>query len=434
MALTASDGGGGIGGGFPGNPKYYDPGIVHGDGTGQVGGSPDAPSGWESAGRDLLLGPGGSIVADLFGEGAFDKVHNAMTQANPEQLNDMATAWGNVRTAADSHQLKLATAIGKLESAWEGDDADKALPIMRGLQATMARQVSNAANMQSAFGNMGSNMTSMKNAYGDGQSVGGFIGNAVTGSDDRAAANDYKQLMEAFKSDLGIVPETVPSEIKVDQQYNTNQTPATPGLGGPGGAPSVGGPGSAAHVGGPTSPNIGKTPQLEPDATLTHPDRNDDDDFTRPEFTDPPRTDYNPTPYDPAPYTGGGPDIGTSGGAGLDTDGSLAGLGGGGGALGGGAGAGGLGGIDPNAAGAGVGAGAGAGGGANGALGAGSGAGGFGPGAGGTAGGAAGVGGRGMMMPMHGQQGDEDERERTTWLSEDDDIWGAEENLPGVIH
>jgi hypothetical protein len=38
-----------------------------------------------------------------------------------------------------------------------------------------------------------------------------------------------------------------------------------------------------------------------------------------------------------------------------------------------------------------------------------------------------------MMMPMHGSGNDEDERERSTWLSEDDDVWGDEESPPGVI-
>jgi hypothetical protein len=35
---------------------------------------------------------------------------------------------------------------------------------------------------------------------------------------------------------------------------------------------------------------------------------------------------------------------------------------------------------------------------------------------------------------MHGGgQGDEGERERNTWLTEDDDVWGADEASPGVI-
>jgi hypothetical protein len=38
-----------------------------------------------------------------------------------------------------------------------------------------------------------------------------------------------------------------------------------------------------------------------------------------------------------------------------------------------------------------------------------------------------------MMMPMHGNQGSNEERERTTWLAEDDDIWGGDDAPPGVI-
>lgn len=39
-----------------------------------------------------------------------------------------------------------------------------------------------------------------------------------------------------------------------------------------------------------------------------------------------------------------------------------------------------------------------------------------------------------MMMPMHGSgQKDEEERERSTWLTEDDDVWGGDAAPPGVI-
>jgi hypothetical protein len=39
-----------------------------------------------------------------------------------------------------------------------------------------------------------------------------------------------------------------------------------------------------------------------------------------------------------------------------------------------------------------------------------------------------------MMAPMHGSgQGGDSERERGTWLSEDDDVWGLEDAPPGVI-
>lgn len=45
------------------------------------------------------------------------------------------------------------------------------------------------------------------------------------------------------------------------------------------------------------------------------------------------------------------------------------------------------------------------------------------------------TGGRtGMMMPMRGGgSSDEDERERSTWLAEDDDVWAGESAPPGVI-
>lgn len=39
-----------------------------------------------------------------------------------------------------------------------------------------------------------------------------------------------------------------------------------------------------------------------------------------------------------------------------------------------------------------------------------------------------------MMMPMHGSgQGGDEERERSTWLEEEDDVWGGDDAPPGVI-
>src|SRR6266516_3912802 len=126
----------------------------------------------------------------------------------------------------------------------------------------------------------------------------------------------------------------------------------------------------------------------------------------------------------------GGPG-GPGPGGGVDTGAGLAGFDGGGGAGGGGAGgfgAGDAGGIGP---GSGIGAGGGGAGLSGGGAGGGSGLAGGGAGAGGA--GAAAASGRGMM-PMHGGQGgDEEERERSTWLTEDDDIWGGEDGLPPVL-
>ncbi|MEO9109942.1 MAG: hypothetical protein ABI368_06975 [Jatrophihabitantaceae bacterium] len=55
---------------------------------------------------------------------------------------------------------------------------------------------------------------------------------------------------------------------------------------------------------------------------------------------------------------------------------------------------------------------------------------------GGAAGAGAGAGGRGgMMAPMHGGgNGSDEQRERSTWLNEDDDVWGSTDDAPsGVI-
>ncbi|TDC66582.1 hypothetical protein E1200_16530 [Actinomadura sp. GC306] len=138
-----------------------------------------------------------------------------------------------------------------------------------------------------------------------------------------------------------------------------------------------------------------------------------------------------PSESDLAGLPGGPPG---AGGGGMDPFGR-GGIGGGGGGIpGGGAG----GGSVPGAGG--LGAGAGAGGLAGGMPGAGRGTGvgaGTGAGAGANKGGA---GGRGMMgggAPMGGGRGGggEDEHERTTWLMEDEDVWGGndDETAPPVI-
>jgi hypothetical protein len=136
------------------------------------------------------------------------------------------------------------------------------------------------------------------------------------------------------------------------------------------------------------------------------------------------------SPYDPGSQLAGGGGLGGLGSG-------HTGLGGGGlgsGGVGSGLGGGGLG-TGPGGIGSGTGAGG------AGTLGSGAGRGGPGSGAGGPGSGGPGAGGRGSAgaggvggAPMHGGgQGDEDERERSTWLTEDEDVWGGNTDVPPPV-
>jgi hypothetical protein len=479
MALNGDTGGDDSG--FP-HTKYYDPGIVHGGGDGHTSAGPSGPSVADSALSDVAdlspVGLGINLFHSLFGSSAYDEVESAMKQANPAGLRSKARTWNTVATKASGYSSSLQSAISDIAGAWEGDDATQALTILRGLNATLASQSTNAANMSSALDNMGQNLQSVKDSYGHGEGTMSSIGNFFTGSDDRGAAQAYQNLMQTFQSDLGIVPKTVPTEVKTDGSATAPRVDAPPTHAGVNGAPSTGGAGSAPHMADATPTHIAQPTLHNPHAPHQDP------------AGPPARTPGTPppshTPTDPPvstppganppggipPYTGGGGGIGApgSGNPGLDTGGSLAGFDpSGAGGLGGlGAGAGGFGAGDAGGLGAaglgGLGAGLGAG-----AGGLGAGAGGLGAGAGGLAAGAGGLGaaglgagagagglaeeagagaaagegtvgavgsagGRGAMMPMRGGAGsDEDERERSTWLSEDDDVWGAGDDVPGLI-
>jgi hypothetical protein len=143
-----------------------------------------------------------------------------------------------------------------------------------------------------------------------------------------------------------------------------------------------------------------------------------DTNIPKPDYPKPPA--YTPPP--PFHIGAGAGDTHAGLGAGFDPSTSLAGLGGGGADVGG---LGGASGAGFHGGGAGAGAGAGLGGGIGAA----------GAGAGGAAGGGSGAGGF-LPPPMTGSGGaggNESEHERTTWLEEDEDVWGGGEGQAGLI-
>jgi hypothetical protein len=376
---------------------------------------------------------GWAVVVDHYGNGKGTR--EQFEKSDPEALNEVI---GKLR---DSSQFAMGTVhadlgsiVTKLNQAWTGDNAQQAVGTLTTLQ-TDAQSISESTSQVS------SSLGHFQTAWG--QIRGKAMG---LGDDDDAQARQYFDDFTKAENDCkDNWPSTLyyhtpnSGQSGVDPNPNPGPAPA------PGGGPGYPGGGPGYPSGGPGYPSGHPGyPSGHPGYPSGHPGS--------------PSGSPSGTPGYPSGspgYPGGSPGApGFDGGGGYpgattDTGSTLAGFGDGAGGGGFGPGGGGLGsggsgpgGVGDLAGGAGGGIGGGAGG-----LGAGGGGvgGGAGGGVGGGVGGGAGVGGggvvagggagpgRGMMAPMHGGGSDEDERERSTWLSEDDDVWGGDDLPPGVI-
>jgi hypothetical protein len=304
--------------------------------------------------------------------------------------------------------------------------------------------------------------------------VGGFIGGGMdslfgTGEDPNEKPRQaLGELNLRYQSDNTRLPEQVSAELPVLDNPGAGRTDIT-GLGGqsPGGGPSAGMPGVTPGASGFDPSTVGSGPSGGGTTGIFTPDGSGGLPGTGVPGG-PGGSDFPIGPGDGGLDSAGplGPGGGLPGGGGAGLPGGGGGMAGGGG---GGTGAGGLGGgaggvgMVPGGAGGGRGAGGGpgrgmgagggrgmaggmvpmggggAGGGRGGRGAGGAGAGGGRPGlaggkiGGGGAGGGAGRGVGGGMVPMGAGRGGE-ENERDTWLVEDDDPWGADNDTPpGVI-
>jgi hypothetical protein len=365
------------------------------------------------------------IVVNHYGDAKGTK--DQFQKSDPSRINPLIEE--NYHAAAFASETiapRLQAIRTALAAAWEGEQADRAMSIIETLTTDAHTIATNANTCRRSFEDFQQTWSTLKS-----RASGLYEGVAGTGlhQDNDGAHEIYRQFNAAMDTAMHTMPSQLQYHTPLDQQTAGPGPGPGPGPGGPG--PGGYGPGPGNYGPGPGGMNpghYGPGPSL-PSTGGTH---------------GPGPGTYGPGPgtYGPGPggTTGGyGP-----GGIGLDTGSTLAGLDGGAGGYdgGGGLGGGGLG------AGGGVGGGLGAGGGVGGGLGAGGGAGaglggaesavagypGGGAGVGGAGAAGAGAGGRGMMMPMHGSGGnDEDERERSTWLSEDDDLWGGDDAAPSVI-
>ena len=319
--------------------------------------------------------------------------------------------WRGISSTLSSIKEQLDAAIAKAHQAnWTGDTADKAVHNLTQLSST------------------GESLTTTSSKLGDGlNGIGESFSYAQTHGQDNPDSR-YQTLIDNINNKgLANLPNSAQVCIPGSSAYSGRPGPG-PGLPGPG--PLGPGPGAFPGPGhgpgpvgpGPVGPGAPGPGPVGPGAPGPGP--------------------IGPGAPKPGPI---GPGYGPGGigpGTGIDTGSSLAGVGGGGvgggiGVAGGGVGAGsgtalgaagGFGAAGGGLAGAGGDAGAGTGAGLSGAS-----AGRMGPAVGfGPDGGAAGA-GRGMV-PMQGVgQGNEEERERTTWLSEEDDVWGGSDAPPSTI-
>jgi hypothetical protein len=351
---------------------------------------------YETGSRDF------NVIVDHYGNAKGTK--SEFQDSQPEKIDTLiAGIYRTNRFAYETLQPELEGIKADIIACWQGENADKALNIVATLSTDASTIGDNTRKCGDALSTFQSDWINLKS-----QASSLYEGVAGTGlNQDNDGAH---RIYDAFTKSMDTAMHTMPSELVYHTPLSSDKYdhvgPPGPGPGGPG--PGGFGPGTGPGGIGPgTGPGIG--PGTGPG--------------------------YGPGtgPGGNGPGTGPG-GIGPGGigpGTGVDTGAGLAGFDGGGA---GGFGAGDAGGVGPGG-GIGPGSGAGAGGGGAGLSGggAGGGAGLVGGGAGAGGAGAAAAGGRGMM-PMHGGQGgDEEERERSTWLTEDDDIWGGEDGLPPVL-
>jgi uncharacterized protein YukE len=360
-------------------------------------------------------------------ENDVEAVRAMLRDMRPGEVDQSAAAYNKVAARMQTSVELLYNQATKLAEAWGGEAAQNA---MRQLQKTYDQANEIRAKSQQTGGAMSVHADMMRSYQanppeeaGGGGIMGGIVkvASAVSpavGVGAAAATNDNAdEFMGRLQGDTVKSNGNFPRDIQTDMaNVESYQEPPIsepdpghgPGGGGGGGGGSVGGGhlpgagggglGSGGSVGGGHLPGAG----------------------------------------------GGGIDGGSVGGGHLP--GGVGGVGGGGTDLAG-AGGGGLpGGVGGGSLGGGAGLGGGVGGGGlpGGGLGAGAGVGVLGGGAGGGAGigagagagkGAAGRPGMGSPMGGHGGGGEgEEERERSTWLTEDDDVWGGDgDTAPPVI-
>jgi hypothetical protein len=358
-------------------------------------------------------------------EGRYDDIKRKFDSFDPTPINDACNTWSGVARRLGDLANNLRGGAGQpLSDAWDSPAAADAQHQLQVAQATASALADQCMQMARA--------TDAAYQYANWYKTHFPGAGYLTLHDDHQRAVDHEVgLLERYNEVIG----TLPDQVRAQFNPSIDDFVYPPsGRGGNTGGTHL--PGSAGtHLPGSAGTHLpGSAGTHLPGAGGTHV----------------PGGGSGGTPGGGA-FPGGG-----SGGAGspYDPGSLLAGGGGGAGGIGAGLGPDGLGagGLGSGAGGIGSGLGSGAGGGVgSGPGGLGSGPGGFGSGAGSAGRGGRfgtgepeGAGGRGAgsrsaaasagAAPMHGGHGaDEEERERSTWLTEDEDVWGGGTDAPPPV-
>ncbi|MBE1533338.1 WXG100 family type VII secretion target [Actinomadura algeriensis] len=381
-----------------------------------------------------------------FSDMSFDDVKNQLASLRPEAVGDASTAY---KDAADilaemTEELRNGFAV-RLRNNWQGENAQKALDQMGQIFQTAGALSDKSHNTAETYNWYKVSILDWYKAAAE-EMTDGYV---HTGGDD----DNAREFIAKFSRRMGEAYNAHPNDIEKDlpREYGgLTDNPTTPNY--PGGNP--GGPGGMPGGGGGSIPG-GAPGGMPGGAPGGMPGGGGGSFAGENPFAPPTNNGPHLQPGEVTPGGNWGSGSGGSGGSPWDSGNGSTGLssfpggasGGGGlsGIPGGGPGGGGLpgggGGGLPGGGGGGIPGGAP---GAFGGVGGGMGAGGMGPGAGAGGAGAAGRGAgaaggaRPMGMPMApggggAGQGDQ-ERERETWLTEDEDVWGAnDDTAPPVI-
>jgi hypothetical protein len=374
-----------------------------------------------------------------FGDENFDDVKNKLKSIRPEAVGTASTAYKEAADVLAEMTDELRNNFAKrIIKHWQGDVAQEALDQLGQVYETSGKLSNDSHNNAQLYNWYKVNILDWYKTTGE-TMEDGYI--HTGGDDDRA-----RELMQKFNTRMKEAFDGHPLKI-------TKDLPTTYGGGHdkpPGGGIPPGGPGGGVPGGGGGGFGGGAPGGFGGGSGGANIPTSDGSGAFSPSGGSSPFAPGGTSPFNPSTPGGGGPHLPTGdgvggsspfdGGSGTDLSsfpgGGGPGLAGGPGLGGGGLGGGGLPGgggggfgADPGGFG-GAGAGTGSAGGPGGAFGGG------GPGAG-AAGRGAGAGMRPMGgMPMgHGAQGGQDEeRERNTWLTEDEDVWGADDDTaPPVI-
>lgn len=354
----------------------------------------------------------------------YDQVKQEFEQLNVGPINTACTEWSALARNLGTISEQIRREVGDvLHDAWESKssaDAQQHLQVAQGTaealanhSMTMARATDYAYQYASWY---------QAHLPGDGY--------VTTGGDSQRAVDHLVKLLGRYDEVIALLPSQVQTRSVNANPQDIGGPDSTPGGPGAGGAPHMGGAGAKL-------PGSGGTGGL-PGSGLGDGNTGFDGSGLGNGSTGGGLGSGGTgglgsgsgglSPYDPGSQLAGGGGLG-----GLGSGHPGGGLGGGGlgsGGVGSGLGSGGLG-SGPGGIGSGSGAGVLGTGAGRGGPGSGAGTGAGGPGAGGR--GSAGAGGVGGA-PMHGGgQGDEDERERSTWLTEDEDVWGGNADVPPPV-